>query len=116
MLSSTLLRALCALCALCVNLFPLAGRSPLLLFRRKRQYVRRPFLFAKGLIHPRDLDVANEANRDFRISKIHFVFHTAKKRFERLPRNADRTLAVQNHARWFSLLGSLLAASAAVPA
>src|SRR5580704_1855325 len=89
---------LCALCVRCVNLLSSDRRSPPPFFRGKRKHIRGPFLLAKGLIHPRNLGIAYQANGDVRIPQIHLVLYAPQKRFEWLPRHADRTLAVQNHA------------------
>src|SRR5208282_5454760 len=82
---------------------------------RKRQNVRRPFLPPKSQIQARNLRVAYQTNADTRVAQFHLINYPSQKTFERPPRHADRPLAVQNHALWFSLFFSFPDSAPAVP-
>src|SRR6266852_6401842 len=74
---------------------------------RKRKHVRRAFLFAKRLIHPRDLRVAHQTNRNVRFAETQFLAHASQKEFKWPACHAHGPLAVQDHPRRDSLACSL---------
>src|SRR6266852_3062923 len=74
---------------------------------RKRQHVRRASLFAKRLIHPRDLRVAHQTNRNVRFAETQFLAHASQKEFKWPACHAHGPLAVQDHPRRGSLACSL---------
>src|SRR5216684_6067562 len=74
---------------------------------RKRQHVRRAFLLAKRLIHPRDLRVAHQTNRNVRFAETQFLAHASQKKFKWPACHAHGPLAVQDHPRRDSLACSL---------
>src|SRR5260370_1515532 len=74
---------------------------------RKRQHVRRALPLAKRLIHPRDLRVAHQTNRNIRFAETQFLAYASQKKLKWPACHAHGPLAVQDHPRRDSLACSL---------
>src|SRR5260370_16676892 len=61
---------------------------------RKRKHVRRALLLAKRLIHPRDLRVAHQTNRNIRFAETQFLAYASQKKLKWPACHAHGPLAV----------------------
>src|SRR5258707_13004820 len=84
--------------------------------RRERQHVGGPFFLAKRFVQPGDLRVADQTDGDACSLESHCLLRAAQKRFEGTPRQANRSLSVQNHPCCVSLSCSFPDSFAEVPA
>jgi len=64
---------------------------------RKRKHIGRPLFLAKRFVHPSDLRVAHQGNRDAGFLETEFPLQAAQKVFEWTPRQSHGSLLVQNH-------------------
>src|SRR6266850_3451029 len=83
---------------------------------RKRKHVGRPFFFAKRFVHPGDLRVAHQGNRDAGFLETEFPLQAAQKEFKWTPRQSHGSLLVQNHPCWIYFSSSFPDSRAWVPA
>src|SRR5690242_13725542 len=99
-----------------VNFLVRLRRGPPPFLRGKGKHICRALLPAKSLVHSSDFFIAYQANRQVEFSQVQLPHDPFQERLEGPPRHAHRTLAVQNHVRWFSRFGSFPVSSAAAPA